>query len=333
MNAAASARQEEAWAAQPTVDILMTVYNGMPYLLEQVSSFQKQSWRNWRLHVRDDGSDDGTVHVLQRLAAADHRIRLVPSDGEPRRLGASRGFAWLLERAAPDAEYMMFSDADDRWLPDKIATTMAAMLEAERAHGQATPVLVHTDLVVVDRQLRTIAPSLWRYQGTDPMRASLNRLLIQNCVTGCTVMFNRALRERAAPVPPEAVMHDWWLALVAACFGKVVPLPAATILYRQHGRNDTGAARYPSNPREWVASAWRSLVDRAPVRDSLRRTARQAEALLERFGDDLPPETRRLVAAYAEVPQCGPLKRRLRLVDLGTLPHGLDRNLGYLLRV
>src|SRR5690606_17319061 len=112
--------EARAWAAPPSVDILMTVYNGMPYVPEQVASFQKQSWPHWRLHVRDDGSDDGTLHTLQRLAAEDHRIRLIPSEGGPRRLGALRGFAWLVEKAAPDADYVMFSDADDRWLPDKI---------------------------------------------------------------------------------------------------------------------------------------------------------------------------------------------------------------------
>ncbi len=334
MTDSAAVPQTGAPAAQPSVDILMTVYNGMPYLPEQIASFQQQSWPHWRLHVRDDGSDDGTLESLRRFAAADPRIRLVTSQGEPQRLGAAGGFAWLVDTAAPEAEYVMFSDADDCWLPNKIELTLGAMLEAEAAAGgRSTPVLVHTDLLVVDRDLRTMAPSLWRYQGVDPMRASLNRLLVQNCVTGCTVMINRALRARAAPIPPEAIMHDWWMALVAASFGKVVPIPEGTILYRQHGRNDTGAARYPDGLRRWLAAAWRSFTDTAPIRDSLGRTTLQAQALLDRFGDTLPPETQRLVAAYAELPTCNPLRRRLRLMALGTLPQGLDRNLGYLLRV
>jgi glycosyltransferase involved in cell wall biosynthesis len=318
------------------IDILLTVFNGMPYLEEQIASLVAQSHTRWRLWVRDDGSEDGTAVTLAQLSAADERIHLV-SDPAGSRLGALGGFSWLLEKAARDAEYVMFCDADDRWLPDKIAETWAVMQRTETARGPnqervRTPTLVHTDLTVVDANMIPIAESLWAYQGLRPELASLNRMLIQNCVTGCTAMINRPLRELSLPVPGAAVMHDWWLALVASCFGRVAYHPKATVLYRQHGRNDTGAHRYPTEVSHRLRRAREVLFDRGTVHESLRRTADQAAALLERYGDRMTPGQRQLVARYASIPGCHPLARKLTLIGLGTLLHRFDRNVGLILR-
>ncbi len=314
-----------------TIDILLTVYNGAEFLPEQLRSLQAQTHRDWRLWVRDDGSTDGTAQLLLAAAAEDARIRPVHAGGG--RLGALGGFSWLLEHAGDgQAPYTMFCDADDVWLPGKIEVTLAAMRRAEAESGPGVPVLMHTDLRVVDARLATIDPSFWHFQGIRPELNSLNRVLNQNTVTGCTAMINRALRERGAPVPAEAVMHDWWLALVASCFGRLVPVPEATILYRQHGRNDTGARRHA---RGAGAAVGRALAGDwvGPLRRELQRATAQAGALLRRFGPEMSPEQRRLVGDFAEIPDCGPLQRRWRLARLGTLTHyGLARNIAFVLR-
>jgi glycosyltransferase involved in cell wall biosynthesis len=313
------------------IDVLLTVYNGLPFLPEQLQSLREQTYGDWRLWVRDDGSTDGTPQVVREAAARDGRIRLLES-GETR-IGARAGFAWLLANAGDGkAEYTMFCDADDVWLPNKIEVTLDAMRRGEAQAGPGVPVLVHTDLRVVDARLATIDPSFWHFQGLRPELNSLNRLLNQNTVTGCTAMINRALRERGTPVPAEAVMHDWWLALVASCFGLVVPVPQATILYRQHGRNDTGARRHARGADVVVV---RALAGNwvGPLRRELKRAAEQAGALLRLLGPEMDPEQRRLVRDFAEIPDCGPLRRRWRLARLGTLTHfGLARNIAYVLR-
>jgi glycosyltransferase involved in cell wall biosynthesis len=319
--------------AQPRVDILLTVYNGLPYLSDQIRSLQDQTHQAWRLWVRDDGSDDGTVDVLRAIAATDSRIRPLESDSG--RLGALGGFGWLLEHAALDADYIMFCDADDVWLPTKIEQTLDAMLSAERqdaGEGQSRPVLVHTDLTVVGPNLEPIATSFWRFEGISPQPARLNRLLVHNTVTGCTVMINRALRQLAGRVPPEAVMHDWWLALTAVAFGRVVSVNSPTILYRQHGRNDTGARYYPRGIIDTVKRAWTVASRREGVREALQKSTRQAAAFLDRFGPDLSPGGRELTSRYARLSQCGPISRKVRLVQLGTLTQGWDRGLGLILR-
>ena len=139
----------------------------------------------------------------------------------------------------------MFCDQDDVWFPDKIAVTLGKMQELEGRHGGERPLLVHTDMKVADGNLRVVADSLWRYQKSDPVRGeALNRLLVQNCATGCSMMINRALCDLALPIPAEAMMHDWWLVLVAAAFGTIGHCAEPTLLYRQHGANDVGAKKW-----------------------------------------------------------------------------------------
>lgn len=313
-----------------TIDILLTVYNAEPFIGEQLRSLQNQTHADWRLWVRDDGSTDATVDLIREAASADERIRLLPADGA--RLGALGGFAWLVENVESDARYAMFCDADDVWLPRKIELSLAAMRRAESEAGSDTPVLVHSDLRVVDAQLNVLDESFWRYQAIRPELTGLNRMLVQNCVTGCTAMFNRRLWELAAPIPPEAILHDWWFALVASARGRIAHVSEPTILYRQHGRNDTGARPYGRG----FASSLRRVVGARGRTEHLRvflqRSAAQATALLHRLDGDLDPRRRELLSRYAELPRCGPLRRKLRLLELRTFLPVLDRNIGLILR-
>lgn len=301
--------------------ILMATYNGGKFLEAQLDSLRAQTVTGWRLWIRDDGSTDDTVKIIRRCADQDERVRLLPADGM--RLGAALSFSSLMERFAAEGEYLMFCDQDDVWRPDKIAVTLARMREMEARFGAQTPILVHTDLSVADRELKLLPPSFWHYQGLDPEIKSMNRLLVQNNVTGCTVMVNRELALLASPVPPQAIMHDWWLALVAATFGKIGHVARPTMLYRQHGGNDTGAKRYgmaqvPHHIRGGVA----------PMRASLLRTQRQAGALLACHTVALDPSQRLLLEKYADLSKNNFFMRRWLVFRLGMFMNGLLRNLG-----
>ena len=55
------------------------------------------------------------------------------------------------------------------------------------------------------------------------------------------MLINRPLINKALPIPSQALVHDWWIALVASVFGKITYIPRSTILYRQHSNNLIGA--------------------------------------------------------------------------------------------
>jgi hypothetical protein len=301
------------------VDVVLATYGGARFLPEQLASIAGQEGVHWRLIVRDDGSRDETRAIVGAFSL-EHPGRVEWFDDDETGLGAARSFGRLL--AASKAPYVFSCDQDDVWLPGKLASSVARLQAAEGDRGPNVPLLVHTDLRVVDEQLRAIAPSMNHYQhlGADT-RTSLRALLVQNCVTGCTVGMNRALLELALPLPAAAIMHDWWLALTAAACGSVLYVPDATVAYRQHGTNAVGARRYDLRARPTLAE----------MRASLERTFEQADALHAQLGARLAPRDAKLVRQYADLASAGRLQRRWRVARCGFWKHGIARNVAMLL--
>jgi glycosyltransferase involved in cell wall biosynthesis len=224
----------------PSINILLATYNGQNYLTAQIDSILAQSYHDWQLLIRDDGSSDDTVSIIKDyIAEFPDKIRLITD--EDCHLGASLNFGRLLEYA--DTEYIMFSDQDDVWLPDKIKITLKVMKATERRWPDK-PVLVHTDLKIIDADSNIIADSMWSYQKLFPeIGDKLNKIMAHNVVTGCAMMINRKARMVSLPVPKEAVMHDWWIAIKVAKHGKIAYVPITSVLYRQHLENKIGAKR------------------------------------------------------------------------------------------
>jgi hypothetical protein len=315
-----------------TVDIICSVLNGERFLPDFLRSLADQTYPHWRLWLRDDGSSDATVAIFERAAAADPRIRIMHIGGP--RLGVAQSFGWALQRTPPDASYVFTADADDVWLPTKIERTLAAMLQAEREHGTSMPILVHTDLTVVDVDLNVRHPSFWTYTDREPEPATLRRVIVRNAATGPTVLINRALRDKVGATPVEATHHDWWYALVAAAVGRSVAIRESTVLYRQHGANDVGAT---AKEDVHVGNLSRIVRDgfarRQQFRAGIEKTAAQARALLERYGNELSPEDRAFLLDYSMIPRRSFVRRKLEVLRLRALPeYGFIRTVGALLR-
>ncbi|MES3007322.1 MAG: glycosyltransferase family 2 protein [Pseudomonadota bacterium] len=240
--------------ATPRIAILLPTWNGEKFLAEQLDSLLAQTYQNFVIVIRDDGSTDGTPALIAGYAAAHpHHIHVLVSDGK--NLGASGSFSCLMNYALQQKQtlgmehaLLMFCDQDDVWVPHKIAVSMQRLQALQQKHP-GTPVLVHSDLRVVDEQRHLLAPSFVAYQGLEPLRNNFGRMIASNTVTGCTALLNEELVTLASPVPTEAVMHDWWLALVASAFGHIDYIDEALVEYRQHGRNTIGAREYQKEER------------------------------------------------------------------------------------
>ena len=228
--------------SEPLIDILMATFNGERFVGEQIESIQAQSYRNWRLLVSDDCSSDGTLDVVRRYAANDERIRIV-SEGV-RYGGAKENFFALMGKS--EAPYVMFCDQDDVWLSRKVEKTFILMNGMEDGYSAKLPLLVFTDMKVVDAELNVIAESFEAFSSIDPSRTALPYVLAQSLGAGCTMMINAKTRDLALNVldRKDVVMHDWWLSLIAAAFGCIGFLDEPTSLYRQHGLNEVGALEY-----------------------------------------------------------------------------------------
>ncbi|MGZ8998625.1 MAG: glycosyltransferase family 2 protein [Allosphingosinicella sp.] len=283
-------------AARPAgIEVALATHQSALFLGELLDSLFAQTCQDFTILVSDDGSTDATADIVDDFELRfPGRIRRVGSGARPG--GPHANFSRLIEHAS--ADYLMLCDHDDVWLPNKIALCLDHMRELEARHGPDTPFLVHTDLIVVGRDLQILSPSFFEYQGLDPARNDLHALLMSNTVTGCATMVNRALYERARPIPDEAALHDHWLALVAASTGRISCIQESTILYRQHGANSIGAI-------QWGARSILKRVRETLLEDTKRRMLErfrlQAGALLERCGGEMSPEHLQAAAALASL--------------------------------
>jgi glycosyltransferase involved in cell wall biosynthesis len=222
------------------INILLATYNGESFLSEQIDSILSQSNQDWSIIAHDDGSTDKTVEILKKYQTiAPGKITLI-EDGF-KSGGAKNNFHHLLHFS--DAPYVMFCDQDDIWFEDKIEITLQRMLSEEEKTPQK-PILVHADLNVVDKDLNTIALSMFDYQRLPREIGSLDEILAQNNVTGCTMMINRKAIDVSLPIAHTAIMHDWWIACkVVQHAGIVSFIPRSVIAYRQHDGNSVGSKK------------------------------------------------------------------------------------------
>lgn len=288
---------------QPKIAILLAAYNGAAFLRAQLDSLFAQQVQGWQLLVSDDGSKDDTPDIIREYQQKyPGRITLVEHE-QP--TGSSMKNFMLLTRQAEAYDYILYSDQDDVWLPQKVGMTLRKMREIENGHPE-TPCLVHTDLSVVGEDLSLKKESLMYSSMLRADRDSLHYLLIQNIVTGCTMMINHALWQLAVlPLTGgEMRMHDGWFALIAAALGRIGFIDRPTILYRQHGDNVVGAKDVRS--LRYIASAGNRLRQNS---ESIRQSQSQANALLETLGDRLEDGQRRMLADYANIRCLGKLGR------------------------
>ncbi|HEY3637835.1 MAG TPA: glycosyltransferase family 2 protein [Rhizomicrobium sp.] len=310
---------------KPALDILLAVYNGERYIRPLLDSLLAQSFQGFRLIVSNNRSTDDTGNILREYRNKFSDRLLVLPDPETH-ISAQENFARVTE--AGNADYIMYADGDDVWCGDKIEKTLRAMRDAETRYGNSTPLLVHSDLKVVDENLRCLHPSFWRYQFVDPRRTGLHQLILQNCVTGCTTMLNRPLFELGRPIPPEACVHDHWYALVASAFGQIVAIPESLIEYRQHGRNVTGAKRWGAS---YVMNHAGRLYSKDGARQTIDRNILQARIFLSRFERRLDPAQARVIGNFAGIRGQSALARRWSLVRNRFWKAGLVRNVGLFL--
>lgn len=216
------------------VSIVMATYNGEKYLRKQLDSILAQSYQQFELIVVDDASMDGTLSILEEYAALDDRIHVFPSE---KNLGLVSNFERGLRLAKGD--FIALSDQDDIFRKDKFEL----LLNAFKGHPSCD--LAVSDLSLIDGADAEFASSMWRYQKLKPQQGKpFCRLLYLNFVTGCAMMFRRRLLKFALPFPPACLVHDWWLAVVAASSkgGGICLINEPLTAYRQHRSNVFGAS-------------------------------------------------------------------------------------------
>lgn len=305
------------------IDILMATYNGEKYIVKQIESIINQTYTNWTLYIRDDGSSDNTVSIIKNFEKQ-YPNKIILIRDNKKGLGAKDNFAELMRYSKQD--YCMFSDQDDIWITSKIEKTFEVMKKAEKKYTNATPILVHTDLKVVDSNLNIINNSFWNYQNLNPKSKDINSLLVQNNVTGCTMMINKSLLNLSKDIPNNSIMHDWWIALVASCFGKIEILNEATILYRQHGNNEVGAQEYKS--LDFIKNKAKNINK---IKESINATILQGCEFRKKFNTKLNTSNKYIVDQFCELKNKNIIDKKVSIFKNKFYKNGLIRNIAYII--
>lgn len=281
------------------VNILMATYYGEKFLAQQIESIQKQTFKEWNLLIRDDGSSDKTCDIIRNFTAKDSRIRFI-NENEHHNLGVIKSFFTLVNYEV--ADFYFFSDQDDVWLPEKLSVS----LEAAKHKASDVPLLVYTDLKVVNQELNILQDSMIRAQ-SHHANTTLLPELTENTVTGGTMMINHALAEKWF-TPNDILMHDWFLALLAASLGEIIYLDLPTQLYRQHDNNVLGARTMDKRfkilregPKSIFTRYWKLIHD----------SQKQASLIVDKYGDIMTANDLELIKCFIKIDK-QPFMTRLR---------------------
>lgn len=217
-----------------SIAILLGVYNGEPFLKEQIDSLLNQSFRDWTLFIRDDFSTDKTQEIIKEYCNKySFIVQVKDEDGN---LGCNGNYFRLLEEI--DSKYYMFCNADDFWFSNKIAISFERVLEEEKKNP-STAIIVHTDLSISDKNLNIISDSYWEDVNTDPKYFKTYNLLgVCNICAGATMLFNKKAKELTFPLPKsDSIFFDHLMALRIADKGIISTIYVPTMAYRQIGTN------------------------------------------------------------------------------------------------
>lgn len=218
------------------VDILLPTYNGGQYLSVLLDSILNQTYRHFRIIVRDDGSKDNTSDVIHDYKARYSDVFQVVEDDLGNQ-GTSGSNSILIKHV--EAEYFMFCDQDDIWEPKKIEESMQEMKRLEKLYPDK-PILVCTDACCIDENGELTDSSFYASQKFHDVTGSYHKLLALNVVQGATALMNRKVLDYVPWIPCN-LFHDWWFAVNVAFYGKVSYLHKPLLRYRQHSSNVVGA--------------------------------------------------------------------------------------------
>lgn len=260
-----------------TVLVMMSTYNGEKYIREQINSIINQNNVNVKLLIRDDGSKDSTLQILEEYSNFEN-VSVIYGDN----IGADKSFFTLIQQAS-EASYYAFADQDDRWDSDKLFVGVNSLM------GYISkPALYSSNTRLVDKDLKFI-----KNEEDNPL-LTLESALIKNFCTGCTIVFNNALMMQLKRYfPKNAVMHDWWVNLIVLAVGGVSIYDVTPHMsYRQHGNNVSGAE---ISKLAKAKNRIRKFFKKKYGRDLM------AQEIITEYGDVITPDSKQVLEDFGTI--------------------------------
>jgi glycosyltransferase involved in cell wall biosynthesis len=293
---------------KPKIHILLSTYNGEKYLKAQLDSIFEQTYKNFVLFIRDDGSSDHTVEIIQNYRKQNDfiasRIRFVKG----KNVGWQRSF-WLLLEQSKGAKYYAFCDQDDVWLPQKLEAAID-MLEKE---DNIKPILYYANYSYCDEKLNML------HEAPKPkMPLTFRNVMLYTPAFGFAIVINESLRHKALETSDKTgLAHDGWVQKIAAALGIIIFDEKSRALYRRHGNAVTaGNAGIGASISYWI----RNEILGDKMKQELHYPL---DRFLQEYGTQMNERDRRLITVFA-----GKTKNPVRWVKRLCYPKRLRPSIG-----
>lgn len=257
-------------SSKPTVAVLLSTYNGEEFLKKQLDSIFCQKDVEIHLFVRDDGSTDGTIDLLE---SCDNSLTLTKGSNA----GVGPSFMSLVYSVGDLYDYYAFCDQDDIWLENKLSVAIDRIRKREKG----VPVLYCSNQKLIDAEEKDAGIRFLEH-----VENSYLQILNLNKATGCTFVWNKELQRLLIEEkrrPSEELLkkriHDVWVSMVASVTGEITYDENAYILYRQHSNNVVGSKG--TN----VFVTWKRKFKDPALRNGRSSLARE---ILDKYSDVIP---------------------------------------------
>lgn len=307
----------------------MCTYNAQKYLEEQLQSIADSTVKDFVIHIFDDGSTDKTLEVIKSFQRK-HSDCNIKCEVNENNLGAWRNFLVGVQKVGNkiiDDDYIMLSDQDDIWKDDKISLTYNAMKMLEKEYGKDKPLLVSTDVTLIDEDKNILSKSYAARNNFNTSHTDLPHALMENHVQGCTIMINKTLADAVTEIPYVATMHDAWLSLIAISLGHIAYLNKQTMYYRDISSSVTG---HNKTYREDLKSKWLTLNKQRQI---VLAPIPMYKEFIRIYGHELQEEDMEAFNAYIGLDSNGFIRKRYDIVHMRLWKTGFMRNAGLMMLV
>lgn len=264
--------------------VVLPTYNGAQYIEAQLNSILEQTYEHIDIIIRDDGSTDGTIDIIQRVIDGNNtlkRISVISDDNG--NIGCPEGFYYIV-RSFPKYRYYAFCDQDDIWLPNKVER----MVDALQPYDGSTPAVYFSSFDYVDQK-----GNLIRHAPAQPRTIGLALTLFYTPGLGFTIGFNNAAANRfIVNANPNREMHDRWVLRCASCFGFIISDAARTAL---HVRHDDAVTASDSG----IVNLIRGFIETELCGDKIAKEASHIAEFRNQFGSKLSLKDQKVLDIFS----------------------------------
>jgi glycosyltransferase, family 2 len=291
------------------VGVLLATYNGEKFIGQQIESILAQTYADFKLIIADDCSIDNTYMVADSYKVRFPQKIVLYKNKFP--TGSAKGnFFCMFEKYSKEFDYIIFADQDDVWLLQKLEKMMFRMKQLEKKYTKNLPLLVHSNLSVTDENLNIIYNDMEKL--TSVNSHSLNRLLVENSITGNSMLINKKLIE-IYKEPKDCIMHDWWFALIASSLGKISFIKETLTLYRQHEKNTLGVSKI--NIFNEVKNRVKNYKkEKKRVRENYNLMFKQAQSLYNYYSKDMKQDKKKIVKEFLKLKEKNRIEKIISII-------------------